>query len=82
MAEMNFEKETKGKSTGGYFASILIAQTVCVVIILLTIFVVKTFWQPLFSKIKDNYNSRFLTETSVNEVLQEDDESEVENGEV
>lgn len=74
------ENELETTKSFSAYAYITAAQTVCAVIIIITILVVKLIFPSVFSKIKENYTERFLTETSISEVTGEIKDTESEAG--
>lgn len=51
---------------------VCIVQTVCVVIILVSVLVIKYFFKDTFSQIQKFYNTHILSETKISEVLSDE----------
>ncbi|MCQ2441352.1 MAG: hypothetical protein MJ076_05625 [Clostridia bacterium] len=54
------------------FTAICITEAILVTVLILSIYIIKTFAPSSFGKIKKWYNANFLTETSVSEVIGSD----------
>ncbi len=55
-----------------WFYKVCIVQTVCVVIILASVLVIKYFLKNTFSEIQKFYNNYILSETKISEVLSDE----------
>ena len=72
--------ETKNEVKKNYFVSIIIAECICVCIILLSVFVVKFFFAKQYKELKEWYQENICVDTDINEVLEiggEKDEGEI-----
>ena len=54
-----------------WFYKVLIIQTICVLIILSAVVVMKYFFQGQFSKIAEFYNQNIMADTYIAEVLED-----------
>ena len=54
-----------------WFYKVLIIQTICVLIILLAVVVMKYFFKGQFSKIAEFYNQNIMADTYISEVLED-----------
>ena len=59
--------ESQEKSNN--FVNIIIAQALCVVLVVCSILAVKYFWKKEYKEIKDFYSSEVATNTDIQEVL-------------
>lgn len=62
--------ETKNETKKNYFQNIVIAQCICILIILLSTFVVKTFFTKQYEELKQWYQENICAQTDINEVLE------------
>ena len=63
------EENNKKKSFGSFFTMLVMIEASFVVLVLTVVLVVKIFFPTVFVNIEKEYKSRFLTETTVDEVL-------------
>ncbi len=52
-----------------WFYKTVIVQSVCVLIILLSVIIMKYFFKDVFAEIKDFYREEILSDTKISEVL-------------
>lgn len=62
------DKEENRKS--GYYINIIITQTICVVIVLLSVLVLKYFFKGEYKAVKNWYKTEIATNTDIDEVLE------------
>lgn len=83
MSEFKSHLPEKEKTTDKKFsplAATAVVQTVFVTVIIVALMAVKLFSPTLFEVVKQNYKERFLRQTDVSEVLGEESNKGVVNG--
>jgi hypothetical protein len=68
------EENNKKRSFGTILSILVMIEASFVVLVLTVVLIVKMFYPSLFKNIEKEYKSRFLTETTVDEVLNLEEE--------
>lgn len=72
--------ETENTEVKNYFVYMVISECICVLIVLLSFFVIKFFFVKQYNELLKWYNENICVDTDVNEVLEiggEEDETEI-----
>lgn len=59
------------------FPHIIITQSICVVIILLTVLVVKYFFKGTYNQVKEWYSQNICVDTDINQVISDGETDEI-----